>query len=111
MRVNKRDIVEVVFELPDGNIKIHPAIIISGENYYEAEEAFYAIMVSSKPYNAEYSVELTNEKVTTPFSKPSYAKCHLIQSFIASEIISKRGAVTLRAFDEIKGKILDSLFG
>jgi len=111
MRVNKRDIVEVVFELPDGNIKIHPAIIISGENYYDAEEAYYAVMISSKSYNSAYSVELTNEKVNTPFSKPSFAKCHLIQSFIPSEIISKRGTVTPRAFEEIKEKVLESLFG
>lgn len=39
MRVNKRDIVEVVFDLPDRSIKIHPAIIISGGNYFDAEEA------------------------------------------------------------------------
>jgi mRNA-degrading endonuclease toxin of MazEF toxin-antitoxin module len=111
MTVNKRDIVEVVFELPDGNIKIHPAIIISGDNYYEAEEAYYAIMISSKPYNPEFSVELTNEKVTVPFSKISFAKCHLIQSFKPYEIISKRGTVTAKAFEEIKEKVLDSLFG
>jgi len=32
MRVSKRDIIEVNFELPSGEFKVHPALVISNEN-------------------------------------------------------------------------------
>jgi len=69
MRVQQRDIVEVNFELPDGSFKNHPALVISNENVLEAEDIFYAVMISSKPFNDEFTFELNNDVLTKPLSK------------------------------------------
>jgi hypothetical protein len=45
MKVSQRDIVEVGFELPDGSLKIHPALVISNQDVLEAEDIFYAFEV------------------------------------------------------------------
>ena len=47
MKVQQRDIVELNFELPDGKFKVHPALVISNEHVLEAEDIFYALMISS----------------------------------------------------------------
>jgi mRNA-degrading endonuclease toxin of MazEF toxin-antitoxin module len=110
MKFNKRDIVDVAFDLPDGRIKIHPAIIISGAHYFDAEQAFYVVMVSSKSYNEEFSVALEPEELTAPLPKISFAKCHLIQSFTELDVIKRRGKISVKLYDDIKKKVLEALF-
>ena len=48
MKINQRDIVEVNFELPNGDFKTHPALVISNQQVLEAEDIFYAVMISTK---------------------------------------------------------------
>jgi mRNA-degrading endonuclease toxin of MazEF toxin-antitoxin module len=110
MKYSKRDIVDVAFDLPDGSLKIHPAIIISGQNYFDTEDSFYVVMVSSKPYNEEFSVELLPEELTNPMPKESYAKCHLIQSFNELDVIKRRGKISTKLYGKIKGKVIEALF-
>jgi hypothetical protein len=69
MKYSKRDIVDVSFDLPDDSLKIHPAIINSGQNYFVTEDSFYVVMVSSKPYNEEYSVALIPEELKNHMAK------------------------------------------
>jgi len=57
MKVQQRDIVELNFELPDGKLKVHPALVISNEHVLEAEDIFYALMISSAPFNDEFRFE------------------------------------------------------
>jgi len=40
MKVHQRDIVELNFELPGGNFKSHPALIISNEQVLDTEDIF-----------------------------------------------------------------------
>lgn len=40
MKIQQRDIVELNFELPDGKIKAHPALIVSNENVLDTEDIF-----------------------------------------------------------------------
>lgn len=51
MKINQRDIVELNFELPNGKMKIHPALVISNGNVLDTEDIFYAVMISTKPFN------------------------------------------------------------
>src|SRR5436309_3398709 len=95
MKVQQKDIVELNFELPDGKLKVHPALVISNENVLETEDIFYAIMISSKPFNDEFTFELSNSMLTKPLSKKSYAKCQLIQSYSTDEVITRISSVKL----------------
>lgn len=110
MKVQQRDIVEVNFELPNGQLKTHPALVISNENVLDSEDIFYALMISSKPYNDEFSFELSNDMLTKPLSKKSYVKCQLIQPYSVEEVISKISAVKSSFFEKIKEQMFKTVF-
>mgnify|MGYP003578400606 CR=1 FL=1 len=40
MKVQQRDIIELNYELPNGNFKAHPALVISNANVLETEDIF-----------------------------------------------------------------------
>lgn len=81
MAVNQREIVELNFQLPNGQLKTHPAVIISNANVYDIEGIFYALMISSKPLPDEFSFEITEDMVTKPLNKKSYIKCQFLQAY------------------------------
>ncbi len=110
MKVQQRDIVEINFELPDGKFKIHPALVISNEHVLHTEDIFYAVMISSKPFNDEFTFELNNSMLSKPLSKKSFVKCQLIQSYTIDEIISKISSVHPLYFEQIKKLIFDTVF-
>jgi mRNA-degrading endonuclease toxin of MazEF toxin-antitoxin module len=110
MKVQQRDVVELNFELPNGKFKTHPALVISNKNVLDAEDIFYAVMISSKSFNDEFTFELKDEMLTKPLSKQSFVKCQLIQSYSIDEVIQKMSAIKLVYFDEIKRKIFETVF-
>jgi len=110
MKVNQRDIVEVNFELPGGRFKTHPALVISNQQVHDMEDIFYAVMISSKPYNDEFTFALTNSMLTKPLSKTSYVKCQLLQSYTPGEVISKISTVKAQYFEDIKRTIFETVF-
>jgi mRNA-degrading endonuclease toxin of MazEF toxin-antitoxin module len=110
MNVQQRDIVELNFELPDGRFKAHPALVISNQQVLETEDIFYAVMISSKPFNDEFSFELDNSMLSKPLSKKSFVKCQLIQSYSTDEIVSKISTIKLTYFEQIKRKIFETVF-
>lgn len=47
-RVFQREIVEVPYQLPDGSIKPHMALVLSTDKLQEAEDGlFYAVLISN----------------------------------------------------------------
>jgi len=110
MKVHQRDIVELNFELPDGKLKSHPALVISNDYVLETEDIFYAIMISSKLYNDEFTFELNDGMLTKPLSKKSYVKCQLIQSYNTDEVISKISSVKPAYFEQIKKRFFETVF-
>lgn len=110
MKVQQRDIVEVNFQLPGGKFKAYPALIISNNNVLEAEDIFYAVMISSKPFNDEFTFQLTNAMLGKPLSKTSYVKCQLIQAYNVNEVISKISSIKQPYFQQIKQTIFDTVF-
>ena len=110
MKVQQRDIVELNFELPNGTFKVHPALVVSNAAVLEAEGIFYVVMISSKPFNDEFTFELEDAMLTKPLSKKSFVKCQLLQSYTADEILSKISAVKAAYFAQIKARIFETVF-
>ena len=110
MKVQKRDIVELNYELPNGKFKVHPALIISNENVLETEDIFYAVMISSNPINDDFTFELDNAMLTKPLLKKSYVKCQILQSYTTEEVISKISSVKQVYFDKILKRIFETVF-
>jgi mRNA-degrading endonuclease toxin of MazEF toxin-antitoxin module len=110
MKVNQRDIIELNFELPNGKLKVHPALVISNQNVLDAEDIFYVVMISTKEYNDEFTFELSNTMLTKPLSKKSFVKCQLIQSYTTNEVLSKISSVKSSYFEEIKQVIFNTVF-
>ena len=96
--------------MPNGNFKTHPALVISNQNVLDAEDIFYAVMISTKEYNDEFTFELKNSMLSKPLSKTSYVKCQLLQSYSINEVISKISTVKLPFFNQIKQTIFDTVF-
>ncbi len=110
MKVQQRDIIELNYELPNGKFKAHPALVISNSNVLEAEDIFYAVMISSNPMNEEFNFELNNSMLTKPLSKKSFVKCQLIQSYTTDEVISKISSVNQTTFENILKRIVETVF-
>lgn len=67
--VSQREIVEVPYQLPDGSIKPHMALVLSTERLLNAEDGmFYAVLISSKNINPEFTMEIKNEWLNKPLS-------------------------------------------
>jgi len=109
MAVHQREIVEVNFQLPNGELKPHPVLVISNRAVFETEEIFYGVMLSTKSYNEEFVFEITNEMLTKPSGKKSYAKCQLIQAYQEREIISRHGSLKREYFKQLRQKLLNSV--
>ena len=110
MKVQQRDIVHLNFELPGGKMKMHPALVISNENVLNTEEIFYAVMISTKTFNDEFTFELSNEMLSKPLLKKSFVKCQLIQSYQQIEVLSKISTLKPSFFKLVKDKIFNTVF-
>lgn len=61
-RVEQREIEEVPFVMPDGQVLPHPALVISRDELQEDEDGmFYAVLISSKNHIPEYTIPIQNE--------------------------------------------------
>jgi mRNA-degrading endonuclease toxin of MazEF toxin-antitoxin module len=110
MKIEQRDIVELNFELPDGRFKVHPALVVSNENVLNAEDIFYAVMISTKPFNDDFTFELENNMLSKALSRKSFIKCQLLQSYSVDEVLSKISSVKPLYFEKIKKMIFDTVF-
>lgn len=111
-RVAQREIVEVPYQLPDGSIKPHMALVLSTSKLLEAEEGmFYAVLISSKNINPEFTLEIQNEWLSKPLSKQSYFVTHIVSYYRIDEVIqSFNNFVKKDYFDAIMNKVILSMF-
>jgi len=89
---------------------LHAALVSSNQNVPDAEDIFYAVMISSKDYNDEFTFEVKNLMLTKPLAKVSYVKCQLLQAYTIDEIITKISSVKPLYFEQIRQKIFDTVF-
>ena len=106
------EIVEVTFRFPDEGFKVHPALVVSGENLQNDEEGmFYAVLISSKNHNPKYTIELKNEWLTRPMPKQSFFVTHFLTYFTPEEVTrSFRTSVKSEYMDTIISKVVRSVF-
>ena len=92
MKYQQGDIVEINFLFPNGEFKPHPALIVSNN------------------YNEEFCYRLTEEMLSFKMLKQSYVKCHIISGNTTRDIVRKLGFVKQPYFEEIKNKVILSIF-
>jgi hypothetical protein len=111
-RVFQREIVEVPYQLPDGSIKPHMALVLSSERLLNAEDGmFYAVLISSKNINPEFTMEIKDEWLNKPLSKQSFFVTHIVTYYRVDEVIqSFNNFVKKDYFDAIMNKVILSMF-
>jgi hypothetical protein len=86
--VSQREIVEVPYQLPDGSIKPHMALVLSTEKLLNAEDGmFYVVLISSKNITPEFTLEIKNEWLNKPLSKQSFFVTHIVTYYRTDEVI------------------------
>ena len=110
--VSQREIVEVPYQLPDGQVNPHMALVLSTEKLLQAEDGmFYAVLISSKNINPEFTLEIKNEWLNKPLSKQSYFVTHIVSYYRTDEVMqSFNNFVKKDFFDTIMNKVILSMF-
>lgn len=89
-RVHQREIVEVPFDMPDGRVLTHMALVLSADDIQDYEDGlFYAVLISSKNHFPELTIPIKNEWLNKPLSKNSFFVTHIVKDFNVSEVISR----------------------
>ena len=110
--VSQREIIEVPYQLPDGSIKPHMALVLSTQRLQDAEDGmFYAVLISSKNLHPDFTMEIRNEWLMKPLSKQSYFVTHIVSYYRVDEVIqSFNNFVKSDYFDAIMNKVILSMF-
>lgn len=110
--IHQREIVEVPYQLPDGSIKPHMALVVSSENLQEDEDGmFYAVLISSKNYNPQYTIEIKGEWLMKPLSKQSFFVTHILNYFSVDQIIQRfNNFIRQPYYDKVIDKVISSIF-
>lgn len=89
-KVFQREIVEVPFDMPDGRILPHMALVISCDELQEYEDGlFYAVLISSKNHFPELTLPIQNEWLNKPLSKKSYFITHIVKDFNVDDVMAR----------------------
>jgi hypothetical protein len=110
--VHQREIVEVPFVLPGNQIKVHPALVLSTEKLLDAESGmFYAVLISTKQLNPEFTLKIENEWLNKPIPEISFFVTHIISFFQLRDVVrSSNRFVKQMYFDNILFKVIHSMF-
>ncbi len=115
-QVHQREIVEVPFSLPDGQILPHPALVISCDDLQNVEPGmFYAVLISTKNHYPELTIPIQSEWLSTPLSQQSYFVTHIVSMFNCDDVINRHNCFLRQAYfdkviDKIIGTIIDGDF-
>ena len=72
---------------------------------------FYAVLISSKNINPEFTLEIQDEWLSKPLSKQSYFVTHIVSYYRIDEVIqSFNNFVKKDYFDAIMNKVILSMF-
>ena len=110
MKYSQKDIVEVNFLLPNGELKPHMALVVSNDELQEDDEVLYLALISSKNYLPKYTYPLKSEMLSKPLTKQSYVVCQIISGYTERDILRKCSRVSAAYFKEIVEKIKFSIF-
>jgi hypothetical protein len=104
----QREIVEVPFILPDGNVLPHPALVLSCDELQDVEPGlFYAVLISSKNHNPDLTIPIQSEWLSTPLPKASYFVTHIISPFNVEDVITRHSCYLRQPyFDQVVDRIV-----
>lgn len=113
VRVSQREIVEVPFEMPDGSILPHPALVLSKEYLQDYEDGlFYAVLISTKNHFPEFTIPVKNDWLNKPMRKTSFFVTHIVDQFNVDEVIQQNNTfIKPKPFDYIVDKIIENIIG
>jgi hypothetical protein len=113
--MNQRDVYEVYFPFPDGQVTAHPVIILSIPSVLSCEDTFVCVPISSSPNwkHDEFSFPLADSDFDIGLKYESYARMHLITVVPRSELVDGRRLRTMNidAFNEMFNQIQELIFG
>lgn len=113
--VYQREIVEVPYQLPDGKIKHHPALVVSVPQLQDEEDGlFYAVLISTKNHHPNYTIEIKPEDLVNEitFEKKSYFVTHILSYFRCIDVIQRKGVFVKRnRFNEVVDTVINNIFG
>ncbi len=73
---------------------------------------FYAVLISSKNYHPQFTLEIKNEWLTRPMLKSSFFITHFMTYFTPDDVTqSYRISVKSKYMDGIISKTIHSIFG
>lgn len=117
MRANHRDIVLVNYELPNGQFKPHPVLILSCDDINTYEEQYIVVMLSTTPTVDDYSFLLNNDMFNFTFqpklkssSHKAQIRCHLITNISENEIERRYGSMKKKYFCQVIEQINSIVF-
>lgn len=110
--VLKQEIVEVFYRTPEGDVKEHPALVLSTERLFEEEEGmFYAVLISTKNHHPEYTMKIEDEWLNRPLGKESYFVTHIVTFFKLEDVIRRTNTyVKEHFFYKVLERVIDSMF-
>lgn len=110
--VSKQEIVEVFYRTPEGDVKEHPALVLSTERLFEEEEGmFYAVLISTKNHHPEYTMKIEDEWLNRPLGKESYFVTHIVTFFKLEDVIRRTNTyVKEHFFYKVLERVIDSMF-
>jgi uncharacterized protein YifN (PemK superfamily) len=106
----QREIIEVNFQLPDGQFKPHPALIISNNQTNGYDNQYIVVMLSGVSNNDEYTFWLDSEMLTKPPKKKTQIRSHLIAAINDIDIIKPIAKMKQPYFTKALNHIIESVF-
>ena len=110
-QVHQREIVEVPFTLPDGQILPHPALVISCDELQNVEPGlFYAVLISTKNHHPELTIPIKSEWLSSPLSQKSYFVTHIVSQFNTDDVFAHRNCFLRQPyFDHVIDRIVANI--
>jgi hypothetical protein len=110
-QVYQREVVEVPFSLPDGQILPHPALVISCDDLQNIEPGlFYAVLISTKNHHPELTIPIQGEWLSSPLSQQSYFVTHIISQFNCDDVIARHNCFLRQPyFDQVIDRIIGTI--
>lgn len=112
-RVFQREIVEVPYQLPDGQVLVHPVLVLSVDELQDYEDGmFYAVLISTKNHFPHLTLKIQNEWLNKPLSKQSYFVTHIVSIFNVDDVMTRyNNYIKLPYFDKVLDKVISNIFG
>ena len=110
-RVHQREIVEVPFTLPNGQILPHPALVISCDELQDVEPGmFYAVLISTKNHFPELTIPVQDKWLSSPLSQQSFFVTHIVNAFNVDDVLAHRNCFLRQPFfDNVVNKIVANI--